>query len=112
VWSPYIPNIREEGGGLVYIQDYLSCFIGLRSCWWTNTTNRETEHNIGSPDRDKCGPDNNIDFIDDPAVGTDISQYTVDCFLGSFCYIRTVFRLNCLTTQLSYEGRAAVEGGK
>jgi hypothetical protein len=29
-----------------------------------------------------------------------------------FCYIRTVFRLNCLTAQPSYEGRAAVEGGK
>jgi hypothetical protein len=36
----------------------------------------------------------------------------IDCFLGSFCYIRTVFRLNCLSAQLTYEGRAAVEGGK
>jgi hypothetical protein len=43
---------------------------------------------------------------------TDISQYTVDCFLGSLCYIQTVFHLNCLTAQLSYEGRAAVEGAK
>jgi hypothetical protein len=42
----------------------------------------------------------------------DNSQYTVDCFLGSLCYIRTVFRLNCLIAQLSYEGRAAVEGAK
>jgi hypothetical protein len=36
---------------------------------------------------------------------TDISRV-----LGSLCYIRTVFYLNCLTAQLSYEGRAAVEG--
>jgi hypothetical protein len=28
----------------------------------------------------------------------------------SLLYTRTVFRLNCLTAQLSYEGRAAVEG--
>jgi hypothetical protein len=35
----------------------------------------------------------------------------IDCFLGSFCYIRTVFRLICLTAQPSYEGRAAVHGG-
>jgi hypothetical protein len=40
---------------------------------------------------------------------TDISQ---DCVLGSLCYIRTVFHLNCLTAQLSYEGRAAVEGAE
>jgi hypothetical protein len=42
--------------------------------------------------------------------GIDIQN--IDCFLGSFCYIRTVFRLNCLTAQPSYEGGAAVEGGK
>jgi hypothetical protein len=33
----------------------------------------------------------------------------IDGFLGSFFYIRTVFRLNCLTAQPSYEERAAVE---
>jgi hypothetical protein len=39
-------------------------------------------------------------------------SHNIDCFLGSFCYIRTVFRLNCLTAQpLLYEGRAAVERG-
>jgi hypothetical protein len=39
---------------------------------------------------------------------TDISN--IDCVLGSLCYVRTVFHLNCVTAQLSYEGRAAVEG--
>jgi hypothetical protein len=37
------------------------------------------------------------------------TSHNLDCFLGSFFYIRTVFRLNCLTAQPSYEGRAAVE---
>jgi hypothetical protein len=41
---------------------------------------------------------------------TDISH--IDCVFGSLCYIRTVFHLNCLTAQLSNEGRAAVEGAK
>jgi hypothetical protein len=41
---------------------------------------------------------------------TDTLQYRLR--FGSLCYIRTVFRLNCLTAQLSYEGRAAVEGAK
>jgi GTPase SAR1 family protein len=44
-------------------------------------------------------------------VGLETS-HNIDCFLGSFCHIRTVFRLNCLTAQPSYEGRAAMEGGK
>jgi hypothetical protein len=42
----------------------------------------------------------------------DNSQYTVDCFLGYLCYIGTLFRLICLTAQLSYEGRAAAKGAK
>jgi hypothetical protein len=40
------------------------------------------------------------------------TSHNIDCFLGSLCYIRTVFHLNCLTAQLSYKGRAAVEGAK
>jgi hypothetical protein len=46
-----------------------------------------------------------------PVVVIDISQYGIDCFLGSLCYIRNAFRLNCLTAQLSYEGRAVVVEG-
>jgi hypothetical protein len=40
------------------------------------------------------------------------TPHNIDCFLGSLCYLRAVFRLNCFTAQLSYEGRAAVEGAK
>jgi hypothetical protein len=40
------------------------------------------------------------------------TSHNIDCVLGSLCYIRTVYHLNCLTAQLSYEGRAAVEGAK
>jgi hypothetical protein len=40
----------------------------------------------------------------------DISQYRL---LFGFSLLNTdVFHLNCLTAQLSYEGRAAVEGGQ
>jgi hypothetical protein len=41
---------------------------------------------------------------------TDISQYRLR--FGFSLLYKTVFYLNCLTAQLSYEGRAAVEGGK
>jgi hypothetical protein len=41
---------------------------------------------------------------------TDISQYRLR--FGSSRLYKSVFHLNCLTAQLSYEGRAAVEGGK
>jgi hypothetical protein len=44
--------------------------------------------------------------------GIDNKFYNIDCFLGSFCFIRTVFRMNCLTAQPSYEERAAVERGQ
>jgi hypothetical protein len=44
------------------------------------------------------------------AICIDISQYRL--LLGPFCYTRTVFRLNCLTVQPSYEGRVAAEGVK
>jgi hypothetical protein len=40
------------------------------------------------------------------------TPHNIDCFLGSLFYTRTVFHLDCLTAQVSYEGRAAVEGGK
>jgi hypothetical protein len=40
----------------------------------------------------------------------DISQYRLLFGFSLQYYIRTVFRSNCLTAQLSYEGRAAVEG--
>jgi hypothetical protein len=40
-----------------------------------------------------------------------LTCWNIDCLLGSFCCIRTEFRLNCLTAQPSDEGRAAVEGG-
>jgi hypothetical protein len=40
------------------------------------------------------------------------TSHNIDCVLGFLCYIRTVFHLNCLKAQLSYEGRAAVEGAK
>jgi hypothetical protein len=40
------------------------------------------------------------------------TSHNIDCFLGSFCSVRAVFRLNCLKAQPSYEGRAAVEGGR
>jgi hypothetical protein len=41
----------------------------------------------------------------------DMSQYRL--LFGFFLlYTDRVFRLNCLTAQPSYEGRAAVEGGK
>jgi hypothetical protein len=42
-------------------------------------------------------------------VCTDISQYRLR--FGFSLLYKTVFHLNCLTTQLSYEGRAAVKGG-
>jgi hypothetical protein len=45
-----------------------------------------------------------------PAWSTDISQYRLR--LGSSLLYKSVFHLNCLTAQLSYEGRAAAEGGK
>jgi hypothetical protein len=41
---------------------------------------------------------------------TDISQYRLR--FGSSLLYECMFHLNCLTGQLSYEGRAAVEGGK
>jgi hypothetical protein len=41
---------------------------------------------------------------------TDISQYRLR--FGSSLLYKSVFHLNRLTAQLSYEGRAAVEGGK
>jgi hypothetical protein len=44
------------------------------------------------------------------AVSTDISQYRLR--LGFPLLYETVFHLNSLTAQLSYEGRAAVEGDK
>jgi hypothetical protein len=40
------------------------------------------------------------------------TSHNIDCVLGSLCYVWTVFQLNCLTAQHSYEGRAAVEGAK
>jgi hypothetical protein len=40
------------------------------------------------------------------------TSHNIDCILGSLCYIRTVFHLNGLTAQLSFEERAAVEGAK
>jgi hypothetical protein len=40
----------------------------------------------------------------------DILQYRQR--LGFSLLHKTVFQLNCLTAQLSYEGRAAVEGAK
>jgi hypothetical protein len=44
------------------------------------------------------------------ATPTDISQYRLR--FGSPLLYNSVFHLNRLTAQLSYEGRAAVEGGK
>jgi hypothetical protein len=41
---------------------------------------------------------------------TDISQYRLR--FGSPLLYKSVFHLNRLTAQLSYEGGAAVEGGK
>jgi hypothetical protein len=41
---------------------------------------------------------------------TDISQYRLR--FGSSLLYKSVFYLNCLTAQLSCEGRAAVEGDK
>jgi hypothetical protein len=41
---------------------------------------------------------------------TDISQYRLR--FGSSLLYKSGFHLNRLTAQLSYEGRAAVEGGK
>jgi hypothetical protein len=41
---------------------------------------------------------------------TDISQYRLR--FGSSLLYKTMFHLNCLTAQLSYEGRAALEGAK
>jgi hypothetical protein len=41
---------------------------------------------------------------------TDISQYRLR--FGSYLLYKSVFHVNSLTAQLSYEGRAAVEGGK
>jgi hypothetical protein len=41
---------------------------------------------------------------------TDTSQYRLS--FGSPLLYKSVFHLNRLTAQLSYEGRAAVEGGK
>jgi hypothetical protein len=41
---------------------------------------------------------------------TDISQYRLR--FGFSLLFKTVFHLNCLTAQLSYEGRAAVERAK
>jgi hypothetical protein len=41
---------------------------------------------------------------------TDILQYRLR--FGSSLLYKSVFHLNLLTAQLSYEGRAAVEGGK
>jgi hypothetical protein len=40
------------------------------------------------------------------------TSHNIDCVLVSLCYIRTVFHLNSLTAQLSYEERAAVERAK
>jgi hypothetical protein len=46
------------------------------------------------------------------SVGAQTS-HNIDCALGPLCYMyKSVFHLNCLTAQLSYEGRDAVEGGK
>jgi hypothetical protein len=44
------------------------------------------------------------------SVPTDISQYRLR--FGSSLLYKSVFHLIRLTAQLSYEGRAAVEGGK
>jgi hypothetical protein len=44
--------------------------------------------------------------------GIDISQYRLRLGFFLLYTVRTVFRLNFLTAQPSYEGRAAVEGGK
>jgi hypothetical protein len=41
---------------------------------------------------------------------TDIAQYRLR--FGFSLLYKTVFHLNCLTAQPSYEGRTAVEGGK
>jgi hypothetical protein len=46
----------------------------------------------------------------EPSSTTDISQYRLR--FGSSLLYKSVFHLNRLTAQLSYEGRAAVEGGK
>jgi hypothetical protein len=43
-------------------------------------------------------------------ASTDISQYRL--LFGSSLLYKSVFHLNCLTAQLSYEGRAVVERGK
>jgi hypothetical protein len=58
--------------------------------------------------------DMNYDIRDRQAISLFLPQtsHNIDCVLGSLCYIRTVFHLNCLTAQLSYEGRAAVEEAK
>jgi hypothetical protein len=53
-------------------------------------------------------PNQTCRHVDSWSSTTDISQYRL--LFGSLCYIQTVFRLNFLTAQLSYEGRAAVEG--
>jgi hypothetical protein len=60
-----------------------------------------------------------VDILDGPeikryaveqAVPTDISQYRLR--FGSSLLYKSVFHLNRLTAQLSYEARAAVEEGK
>jgi hypothetical protein len=43
---------------------------------------------------------------------TDNSQYTGRLRFGSSLLYKSVFHLKSLTAQLSYEGRAAVEGDK
>jgi hypothetical protein len=45
------------------------------------------------------------------ARGQPQTSHNIDCALGPLLY-KSVFHLNSLTAQLSYEGRAAVEGGK
>jgi hypothetical protein len=45
-----------------------------------------------------------------PGASTDISQYRLR--FGFSLLYKTAFHLHCLSAQLSYEGRAAVEGAK
>jgi hypothetical protein len=40
------------------------------------------------------------------------TSHIIACFLGSFCYIQTVFLLNWLTAQPPYEVKTVVDGDK
>jgi hypothetical protein len=96
--------------------DYLLLQLFLSEFYVRETLLESTPSPSG---RVGCGWNNNNDYlllqlffipVRTLDQTTDISQYRLR--FGSSLLYKSVFHLDSLTAQLSYEGRAAVEGGK